>query len=110
MAGNATLTLLGLITNFRGGLKTLSPPPITSGTSPATNTVVNLAVGANPITVPPLSVGAVIVPPSGNVVSLTIGGVRLHNTNWHVQSLDSSVGSFTITAGGTINNVEIWFF
>jgi len=80
------------------------------------NQIVNLSSGANTITVPtggttPTSV--IIIPPSGNAVSITFKGVtgdtgvRLHNTVFSRISLDSSVTTFCLTAGSAITGVRL---
>lgn len=84
--------------------------------SPGSITIHTLSAGANTITVPTagtVPTCATIVPPSGNTQSITIKGVtgdtgvRLHNTGFTALSLDSSVTTFCLTAGGTITGLRI---
>lgn len=79
--------------------------------------LVALASGANTITVPTsgsnLPKAVTIIPPTGNTTSITFKGVsgdtgvRLHDTDPSSISLHSSVTTFVLTAGGTINNVQL---
>jgi hypothetical protein len=74
--------------------------------------------GANTVTVPAQGatpVAVIIVPPAGNTQSIIFKGVsgdtgvRLHNTNPTMISLDSSVTSFVLTVGGTVTSLKfLW--
>ena len=78
---------------------------------------VNLANGNNTIMLPvaggALPIGVWIIPPVNNVTSITLkgsgadSGISLHLTNAHYQSFGSSVVSFILGAGGTINGVRL---
>lgn len=86
--------------------------------SPGQVQVVTLSSGNNTVTVPsggttPKAV--TIVKPSGNTTSITFKGVagdtgvRLHDTDPDSISLDSSVSSFVLTAGASLEGVRlIW--
>lgn len=90
----------------------------TNTDSPGQHQVITLASGANTITVPtggttPKAV--TIVKPSGNTTSITFKGVtgdtgvRLHDTDPDSISLDSSVTTFCLTAGASLEGVRlIW--
>lgn len=86
--------------------------------SPASVEIKSLASGANTITVPTggsTPTACVVVPPAGNAISITLKGVtgdtgiRLHDTNPSVVAVDSSVSSFTLTAGATITGVRLFW-
>lgn len=90
----------------------------TNAASPGSMDIVTLASGANTITVPTggsTPVACTIQPPAGNTASITLKGVtgdtgiRIHNTDFTVISLYSSVTSFCLTAGSAITGVRlIW--
>ena len=85
-------------------------------TSPGQLEVKNLASGANTISVPGIQPTAVtIIPPAANAVTMTLKGVTgdtgiaLHLTDPTTIALASSVTSFVITAGNTLNGLRlIW--
>lgn len=91
---------------------------VTNAASPGSMQIVTLASGANTITVPTggsTPTAVTIQPPSGNVISITFKGVtgdtgvRLHNTDFSVIALDSSVTTFCLTAGSSLVGVRlIW--
>ena len=90
----------------------------TNSDAPGQVEVRQLASGANTITPPQSGVtakGVIILPPSGNAVTITLKGVTgdtgvaLHKTDPTMISLDSPTATFVLTAGGTIDNVRlIW--
>jgi hypothetical protein len=90
----------------------------TNAASPGTIEIKTLASGANTITIPAggtTPVAVTIIPPTGNVVSLTVKGVtgdtgvRIHNTDPTVLAIDSSVATFCLTAGAACTGVRlIW--
>jgi len=102
---------------FDGDLKSSTTWSATENTdSPGQVQVVTLSSGANTITVPSggtTPVAVTIVKPSGNTTSITFKGVsgdtgvRLHNTDPDSISLDSSVASFVLTAGASIEGVRL---
>lgn len=90
-----------------------------NATSPAADALVNLASGANTITVPVAAAPTrlTIIPPSGNTVLLTLKGVTgdtgipLHKLDPTSVALDStaatSAATFCLTAANTCNGVRI---
>lgn len=76
------------------------------------NQLVNLSSGANTITVPTGAVAVTIIPPDNNSQTITLKGVTgdtgiaLALTAPCSLSL-SSVGTFVLTAGGTITGVRL---
>jgi len=86
--------------------------------SPGDIDYVNLASGANTITLPPTTVTTVavtIVPPAGNTVALTLkgvagdSGVGLHLTDPSTVALAASVTSFVLNAASAVTGVRlIW--
>src|SRR5712672_2440886 len=74
------------------------------------NQLVNLASGANTITVPTSARAVTIIPPSGNITTITLKGVTgdtgvsLHLTDPTSIGLNG-VTTFCLTAGGTITGV-----
>lgn len=90
----------------------------TNSASPGAVEIKTLASGANTITIPTggTTVTAVsILPPTGNVVSITFKGVtgdtgvRLHNTDFSSFALDSSVATFVLTAGAALTGVRLYW-
>jgi hypothetical protein len=86
--------------------------------SPGSVTIQNLASGLNTITVPVGSatvVAATIVPPVGNVTSITLKGVTgdtgilLHLTDPTTIALAAAQATFVLTTGGIINGVRIFW-
>jgi hypothetical protein len=89
-----------------------------NATSPGAISIIDLALGANTITLP-VSVGmtvkaATIIPPSGNLQSITLKGIAgdtgilLHKTDPTSIGFDTPAPiSFVLTAGATINGVRI---
>lgn len=77
-------------------------------------TLHDLASGANTITVPPgTNKGATIIPPSGNVETITLKGVTgdtgvsLHLTDPTSIALATGVANFVLTAGAAIADLTI---
>lgn len=86
--------------------------------SPGSVTLHTLASGANTITAPTggsTPVAATIVPPAGNVLSLTLKGVTgdtgvgLHLTDPTTIALSATTTTFCLTAGGTITGLRIYW-
>jgi hypothetical protein len=86
--------------------------------SPGGSVVVNLASGANTITVPTggaTVVAATIIPPAGNTIQITLKGVTgdtgvaLHLTDPTSLGLAASQTTFCLTAANTITGVRILF-
>jgi hypothetical protein len=94
-------------------------PAASNANSPLVQELKNLAAGFNLITVPvaapAVPTAVTIIPPAGNAQSMILKGVtgdtgvRLHNTDLTSISLDASVATFGITAGGIVTGVRlIW--
>lgn len=85
--------------------------------SPGSITIHTLALGANIITVPvgATCTAATIVPPSGNLQTLTLKGVTgdtgvpLHLTDPTTLALPSTSTTFVLTAGGVITALRIYW-
>jgi len=111
-ARTETITFTGDIT------ATLTNAAASNAASPGMSELKNLVNGANTITVPTggaTPVAVRVVPPAGNVVSITLKGVTgdtgvaLHLTDPTTIALAASVSSFCLTAGGAITGVRfIW--
>lgn len=82
--------------------------------SPGMVDLVALSSGFNSIAVPTGATGLLIVPPSGNTVSLTLKGItgdtglRIHNTDPTSLALHSSTTTVGITTSGTVTLRLIW--
>lgn len=93
------------------GIQTLDAAD--NAASPAAISFVTLASGANTITPPAGFNSCTIIPPVSNAVAITLKGVtgdtgvRIHNTDPTSIGLDSSVGSFCLTAGSSIAGVRL---
>lgn len=79
----------------------------TNATAPGTNQLVNLAAGANTITVPSGATGVTIIPPSGNTQTLILKGVTGDTGVSLSKTAPSSLGlltvnTFCLTAGGIV--------
>lgn len=85
--------------------------------SPGSITIHTLALGANTITIPvgATCTAATIVPPSGNLQTLTLKGVTgdtgvpLHLTDPTTLALPSTSTTFVLTAGGVITALRIYW-
>lgn len=86
--------------------------------SPGQTDLVTLSSGNNTITIPAggsTPKACTIVPPSGNINTLTLKGVAgdtgilLHKTDPTTVAIDTGVASFVLNAGATITGVRlIW--
>ena len=116
MAVNAnrktTITLTGDVT------ASYVIPAAANTTSPGSVEVKTLASGANTITVPTggtVPKAVTIIPPVGNQDTLTLKGITgdtgiaLHLTDPFTISLASTVTSFCLTAGGSIEGVRLYW-
>ena len=102
---------------FSGDLiASLTYSAATNSASPGQIEVKALAAGPNTIT-PPAGVtpkAVTIVPPTGNVIALTIKGVAgdtgivIHDTDFTTIALDSPSATFVIDAGNTVNVRLVW--
>lgn len=107
-----TITLTGDVTATQTNAAASNPA------SPGSVELKNLLSGANTITVPTggaTAVAVTIVPPAGNIITLTLkgvtgdSGVGLHLTDPTTIALASSVASFCLTTGGAMTGVRfIW--
>lgn len=93
----------------------MSPAAAANTSSPTKIDLVTLANGANTITPPTGATAVTIIPPSGNTTSITFKGVtgdtglRLHNTDPCVITLNTATDTFVLTAGAQITSVRlIW--
>lgn len=103
---------------FSGDVQgTESVSAASNAASPGSITIHTLALGANTITVPvgATCVAATIVPPSGNLQTLTLKGVTgdtgvaLHLTDPTTIALASTVTTFCLTAGGVVTALRIYW-
>lgn len=111
-ARTQTITFTGDVTATQTNAAASNPA------SPGVNELKNLASGANTITVPTggsTPVAVTIVPPAGNVITLTLKGVTgdtgvgMHLTDPTTIALASSVTTFCLTAGSAMTGVRfIW--
>lgn len=115
MPAALTLNLNGSVTGLAAGSLAVGPASVTSAAAVGQRSLVNFVLGTNTIAIPLGTTSVVIVPPSGNTVSMLLKGVaadtgfRLHNTAWAVIPIDPSTTSFVITAGAAITGVDISF-
>lgn len=108
-----TVTLTG---TFSGGAinPSLSIPAITT-TAQSIEQVTTLSSGANTISVPSGSTSAIIVPPSGNTVGITLKGVTgdtgvaLYPSTPALIPIASGVSSFVLTAASTVQVCLVFF-
>lgn len=108
-AWTATLTLTG------DDPATKTYTAASNAASPAADTFVNLASGANTITAPTAATPTrcTIVPPTGNTVLLTLKGVTgdtgvpLHKTDPTSFGVDTTIATFCLTAANTCSGVRI---
>ena len=92
---------------------------VQNAVSPGQFQVIDLASGANTITVPTggssVAVACIIFPPNSNTDAITLKGVGgdtgilLHPTNPACISLGAGVTSFVLNAGGAIAGVRFYF-
>jgi hypothetical protein len=107
-----TITFTGDVT------ATLTQAAAQNLASPGSIHFVNLASGANTITVPPTgatTVSVTIIPPAGNTVALTLKGIAgdtglpLHLTDPSTIALAAGVTSFVLNAAAAVTGVRlIW--
>lgn len=110
-ARTQTITYTGDVT----GTETVSAAA--NAASPGSITIHTLTSGANTITVPvgATCTAATIVPPSGNLQTLTLKGVTgdtgvaLHLTDPSTIALASTTLTFCLTAGGTVTALRIYW-
>lgn len=110
-ARTQTITYTGDVTG------TESVSAAANAASPGSITIHTLAAGPNTITVPvgATCTAATIVPPSGNLQTLTLKGVTgdtgvaLHLTDPTTLALASTVTTFVLTAGGIVTALRIYW-
>ncbi len=102
-ARTQTITLTGDVT------ATQTNAAASNAASPGVTELKNLSSGANTITVPTggaTAVAVTIVPPAGNVITLTLKGVTADPTT---VALAASVSTFCLTTGSAMTGVRfIW--
>lgn len=115
MAASGVITIGGTISGEPTGSKSLNAQ-VTLANAVGASTDVVLASGPNTIAVPAGATCALIQPPAGNVVALTLKGITgdtgilIHKTNPTFLSLDPGQASFVITAASlTTGATEINF-
>lgn len=107
------LQISGSATGMPSGQKVIGPTAISIASGVGTVTTHNFVAGFNSIAVPTGATVAVIVPPPANTQTMVLKGVTgdtgiaLARTLPAVLTFDAGVATFGITAGGTINGVEI---
>jgi len=111
-ARTQTITFTGDVT------ATQTNAAASNAASPGQVEIKSLASGANTITVPTggaTCVAVTIIPPAGNVTTITLKGVTgdtgvgLHLTDPTTVGLASSVTTFCLTTGGAITGVRfVW--
>ena len=90
-----------------------SPAAAANTAAPGELRTITLASGFNTITPPTGATGAVLLPPAANTTSITFKGVtgdtglRLHNTNPTVITLNAATDTFGLTAGASITSFRI---
>lgn len=115
MAASATITFNATVTGLPTGSKTVSIPVTAAAPIDASN-IQTLASGFNVITPPTGTTMVCIIPPVGNVITITLKGVTgdtgiplsLTNPTW--LSLPASPGTFGLTCGAQIIGVEFLYF
>lgn len=105
---------------FSGDITTeVNQSALQNALSPAVETIMSLAIGANTITAPVVAglvvTGLTIIPPSGNMIQMTLKGVTgdsgipLHLTDWTSLSLGTGFSSLVISVGTAVVGVRlIW--
>lgn len=114
MAAAAVVAMNATLTGLPTGTKTVAIP-VTVATPVDASQVFTTLSGANTITPPVGATAVCIIPPSGNVTSITLKGVTgdtgvplsLTNPTW--LSLVASPGTFVLTTGGIIVGVELFY-
>ena len=90
-----------------------SPAAAQNTSAPGKVDLITLSNGANTITPPTGATGCTVIPPSTNTTSITFKGVtgdtglRLHNTNPTVITLNAATDTFVLTAGAAITSVRV---
>lgn len=116
MAVSSTRTIAIVYTGDVVGSE--APAAATNTASPGQIQIITLASGNNTITVPSggsTPVACTIVKPSTNTTAITLKGVtgdtgiRLHDTDPDVVSINSSVTSFVLNAGAEIIGVRLFW-
>lgn len=111
----ASIRLSGTIDGLGIGSQPISPVPNTYAAANGTRQFVNLASGNNTITVPSGAHAVCIIPPSGNAVTIQLKGVNadtgvalaVNQWTWISFSEASPPATFVLTAGATLNGVEL---
>jgi hypothetical protein len=111
-ARTQTITFTGDVTATQTNAALQNPA------SPAVSQLINLAIGANTITVPgggATPTAVTIAPPAGNVQAITLkglaadSGILLHPTDPSTIALGAGVASFALNAAGVVTGLRlIW--
>lgn len=115
MPAIGVLNLSGSVTALPTGTKNIVVPAINSAAASGAVIDINLASGANVISIAPGATAAVILMPSTNSLLVTLKGVSgdtgiaINRSTWTVISFDPTATSFVLTAAGVVNGVEISF-
>lgn len=116
MSTSATRTITLVFSGDVTGTETISAA--TNAASPGQLEIKTLSSGANTITVPTggsTPTAVTIVPPTGNVVTMTLKGVTgdtgvaLHLTDPTNIALASSVTTFVITTSNTLTGIRFYW-
>lgn len=114
MPATGTIAIDGLVEGLPTG-KRVFQASISSSAAVDHTVTVNLTAGTNTITVPSGTTAAVIIPPTTNTQTISLRGaagdtgVALSRTKPTVLSFDTTVTSFILVAGGTINGLVVAF-
>jgi len=110
----ATTSVRSIVVSMSGDVSMQGNYAAANNTSaPGEIRSITLASGANTITPPTGAKGAILVPPSANTTSITFKGVsgdtglRLHNTDPAVITLNAATDTFVLTAGAEITGFRI---
>ena len=114
----ATSAVFAATLTFTGDIQQTQPiAAAVNAASPATESLVNLASGANTLTAPVSAVATrlTIIPPAGNTILMTLKGVTgdtgvpLHKTDPTTLGIDATLVTLCLTAASAIAGVRlIW--
>lgn len=118
MAASATVNITISVTGLPAGTETIAPTAITSATAVGQIQTVNLTASTffafSVPSIPNAPTGVLIIPPSGNTVTLTLKGVTgdtgiaLSLTGWSYISLAGGGGALGILPGaGAVNGLQL---
>lgn len=116
MSVTSNLTVNIVFTGDASGTEVITAAENTA--SPGSIQIVTLASGFNSISVPSggtTPTGLTILPPSGNQTAITLKGItgdtglRIHNTNPTLVSVDPSVTTIGLTAASIVTGVRLYW-